>query len=81
MDPNYEHSHITIFDPLTIPDEMKGVRDIEVTLVHELLHIRFVYVATLSKKKKKKWPVELTIEVLAQSLVANRRGIKIADLE
>lgn len=80
MDPNYDTSHIRIYDPDTIPEDVKGIRDLEVTLVHELLHIRLVHVASLSKKRKKKWPVEMAIETIAQSLVANRRGINIKDL-
>lgn len=80
MDPNYEASYIRIYDPDTIPKEAKGVRDIEVTLVHELLHTRLVYVASLSKKKKKSWAVEMAVETLAQALVANRRGISPEDL-
>ena len=81
IDPHYETSHICLYDPETIPDDVKGVRDLEVTLVHELLHIRLVYVAKTSMKKKHKWPVEMAIETIAQSLVANRRGINIKDLK
>jgi len=81
MDPHYESSTIHLYDPDTIPLDVKGIRDLEVTLVHELLHIRLVYAVATSQKKKKKWPVEMAIETIAQSLVANRRGINIKDLK
>lgn len=81
QDPNYETSYITLADPDTIPAEIRGVRDMEVTLVHEMLHTRLIYVAPLSNKKKKKWPVEIAVETIAQSLVANRRGIDLEELK
>jgi len=81
IDPNNEHSTITLYDPSTIPVEVQGVRDLEVTLVHELLHIRLVYLSPNSNKTKKKWATEIAIETIAQSLVANRRGIKLEALK
>jgi hypothetical protein len=81
MDPNFEKAYITLRDPATMPKEVKGVRDIEVTLVHELLHTRLLYVAPISKKKKKKWMTEMCVETISQALVANRRGIDVEELK
>jgi hypothetical protein len=71
---------IFVSTPKTIPDDCTGVKDLEVTVVHELLHARLVYVQYHGKKKKKKWPVEVAIEIIAKSLVANRRGISPEEL-
>lgn len=80
ISPCYERATIALSTPETIPADAIGIRDLEVTLVHELLHIRLVYVASLSTKPKKKWPLEMAIETIAQSLVIHRRGIKLEDL-
>jgi len=56
-----------------------GVNDLEVTVVHELLHVRFHFGVYHDKVHHDH--VEMAIEATALSLVANRRGVYVDSLE
>lgn len=71
---NNQTASMKILDPDKIPDDWIGTKDLEVTIVHELVHTRFIY-AMKPRGKKKNYHQEMAIEVIAKSLVANRRGI------
>ena len=74
---NFQTSKIVILDPEKIPEQWKGCRDFEVTIVHELLHTRFIH----SMPKKCCCHEEMAIETTAKALVANRRGISPEEIE
>ena len=69
---NYQTSEIELLNPKQIPKDWTGARDLEVTIVHEILHTRFTY---CSPKKIDNCHIEMAIETTAMALVANRRGI------
>jgi hypothetical protein len=71
---NNQQGFLKLMNPEKIPTEWTGVRDLEVTIVHEMIHTRFIY-AISPKKKKKNYHQELAIESTAKALVANKRGI------
>ena len=71
---NNQAAQMDLLDPDKIPSEWVGVRDLEVTIVHELVHARFIY-CMKPKKKNKNYHQEMAIETVAKALVANRRGI------
>ncbi len=75
---NFQCSRITILNPEKIPDDWTGCPDLEVTLVHEILHTRLIYAFG---KKPCDWHGEMAIETIAVCLVANRRGISPEELE
>jgi hypothetical protein len=86
QDPNYEIATIEVLDPSKIPESWKGCRDIEVTILHELLHTRLLYVAPLPEKKKEKgkkanWQVEMAVETISRAMVAAKRGIEPEDIK
>lgn len=78
MNPDHQFCRIKILDPEKVPKDWYGIRDLEVTIVHELLHARLLYALGV---KSANCHAELAIEVIAISLVSNRRGVKIEDLE
>jgi hypothetical protein len=69
---NYQTSEIELLNPEKVPEDWTGVRDIEVTIVHELLHLRFTF---CPPKKSDHYHNEMATETTAKALVANRRGI------
>lgn len=73
--PNDQRAEIYILDPDHIPEDWKSIQDLEVTTVHELLHIRFLYCI-----KKSDCHAEMSIETTARALVANKRGISPEEL-
>jgi hypothetical protein len=75
--PNFQSSKITLLNPEKIPEHWTGIRDLEVTLVHEILHTRLIY----AFGKKCGWHEEMAVETIAVALVANRRGISPEELE
>lgn len=79
--PNNEVAFIHLLHPDKIPEDWIGVRDLEVTIVHEMVHTRLIYVAHPSKKRVKNWNLEMAVEVIAKALVANRRGIDPEELK
>jgi hypothetical protein len=76
--PNYQCSKITILNPEKVPEHWTGCSDLEVTVVHELLHTRLLYAFG---KKQCDWHAEMAIETISVALVANRRGISPEELE
>lgn len=80
---SFQESEIKILDPRYIDPDWFGTKDIEVTLVHELLHIKFLYAR--KNKENKENDVddqeEFAIESLARVLVALRRGITMEELD
>lgn len=85
--PAFQESFIRVLDPNKIPEDwMFGCRDMEVTIVHELLHTRFIYCIPRGNKKENPgmrllaYQEELAIETTAKALVANRRGVRLEDL-
>jgi len=82
QDPHYEISSISVLNPEKIPPEWKGCKDLEVTIVHELMHTRLIYVAPRPKKNKRKsWQLEMAVETIAKALVASRRGVDPEDIK
>lgn len=77
---NFQECLIEFLIPEKIPDDWWGCRDLEVTLVHELLHTRLMYFSAESKRSNN-WHLELAIETIAKALVAARRGIDLEDLK
>lgn len=72
---------IEVHNPDFAPKDLLEVKDFEVTIVHELLHVRqaFLTDALYTKKNSKNgvWDqVEQGIEFTAQALVAAKRGQK-----
>lgn len=56
-----------------------GVKDLEVTVVHELLHVRLHYAVYHDKIHHDH--VEQAIESIALGMVASKRNIRIEDIE
>jgi hypothetical protein len=75
--PTDQSADIEVFDPEKIPEDWRGIRDLEVTIVHEILHTRLLY----ALGKKCDWHGESAIEIIATALVANRRGVNPEELE
>lgn len=78
--PTDQRAHMTITDPSKIPGDWVLAKDLEVTIVHELLHTRFLY-ATPIKAFRNNVHEEMAIETCARAMVALRRGVGIDDLE
>ncbi len=70
---------LNVLNPENIPEDWWGCRDVEVTVVHELIHTRFIF--CLLPDKHTLHHQEMAIETVAKALVANRRGISIEDLK
>ena len=77
QNPNYQSAIITLLHPDSIPKDWSRIADLEVTLVHELLHTRLMYAIG----KRCDHHGEMAIETIAVALVANKRGIPPEDLE
>lgn len=77
--PTIGASHIKLLEPSLVPEDWEGCKDLEVTVVHELLHIRF-YHCIPEPEKGLDVHEELAIETVAIALVANRRGLRVGDL-
>ena len=73
MYPQDQAGVLSVLDPEKIPEEWRGCKDLEVTVVHELLHARLLFCEDRSKSKH--WHLEMAIETIAKALVATRRGI------
>jgi hypothetical protein len=74
---NYQQARITVLDSSKWPEDWTwGSNDLEVTIVHELLHVRLAYVTG----KKQNCHIEMAVETLAMALVAARRGITLEEL-
>lgn len=77
---SYQCCKIRVLNPKKIPPEWEGIRDLEVTLVHELLHTRLIYCTPDNKGTKHQCHEEMAIETLAVALVCLRRGITSEEL-
>lgn len=75
--PTFKQSRIEILDERLIDPDWWGTHDWEVTLVHELLHIRFLYG---DKDGPPADEEEVAIESVAKLLVAINRGISLGEL-
>ena len=65
----------TVVIYLEVPPSLgNAITDLEVTLVHELLHVRFHFLH-VDEKEFGYEEVEAAIELTAQALVANRRSL------
>lgn len=70
---NDQKADLEVLDPKKIPTEWSGVKDLEVTIVHELLHTRLIFCP--APKKGDNHFLEMAIETISKTLVAHRRGI------
>jgi hypothetical protein len=61
-------------------DGRTAVKDIEVTVVHELLHLRFFYCLPNHEKDEFLPHVEQAIETTAIAMVAAKRGVSIKEI-
>lgn len=75
---NHQYARISLLDPCKIPDMWVGCRDMEVTIVHEILHVRLTY--CFDNKGDDDSHKELAIEQLARVMVALKRGISTEEL-
>jgi hypothetical protein len=82
--PWFQAAYMEVVNPFTDPDRIKpGVDkehdiDLEVSLVHELLHLRYEH-GTMGVKKKNKgswYAYESATEITARALVAARHGVE-----
>jgi hypothetical protein len=64
---------ITLRNPAICPPDLAGNPDLEISLVHELLHLRFAFVG-IKKETPEEDLHELGIERTAQALVLLNRG-------
>lgn len=71
----YQHARMTIRHPEMLPPDAYANNDLEVTVVHELLHLRFANVQ-FPKDGPEDIAHELGIERTAEALVAMSRGEK-----
>lgn len=70
---------IKVRDPIHMPDYDKGFcNDLEVSIVHEMLHLRFKPIEQFIDDKELKAPKdhEASIELTAQALVSAARGYR-----
>ena len=75
--PQFQQSEIKILDERLISPDWFGCSDWEVTLVHELLHIRFLYG---TKSDGVQDAEEAAIEATSKLLVAMKRGVSLGEL-
>ena len=68
---NNQVATLELLDPEKIPEEWIGCRDLEVTVVHEMLHTRLAHVHT----GKSTHHEEFAIETLSKALVSLKRGV------
>lgn len=76
--PTSSTCELKILNPDNVPKEWKGVRDLEVTVVHELLHTRWHYAVRSAKRDDH---LEQAIEATAISMVAAKRNVKIEEIK
>ena len=68
-----------VLDPEFMDETHTAVHDLEVTVVHELLHLRFFYCTPHTRKFNPH--VECAIESTALAMVAARRNISIKEIK
>ena len=74
----HKSAKVYICEPSQIDPDWQGVRDIEVTLVHELLHLHAAtFDEVLKEGTRGHDHLEQMIELTAQALVKARRGIDV----
>ena len=72
--------YIKFLHPKAIEDsEGTAVSDLEVTVVHELLHVRFVHCHPHSRKFNPH--IEQAIETTATAMVAAKRNVSIKEIK
>ena len=76
-DRNNMTATLIVLNPEKIPEDWSGIRDLEVTVVHELVHTRFIFCFTPVRHN---YHQEMAIETCAKAMVALRRGIDPEDL-
>lgn len=69
----FQRAHITVRNPALVPPDSQVNNDLEVTVVHELLHLRFANVSFPADGADDN-AFELAIERTAEALVALNRG-------
>ena len=75
--PQYGRAHILIRNPAMHPPTTAADPDLELTIVHELLHVRHHATGGVFKKDSAEWDLnELATERTAQALVSLNRGIR-----
>jgi hypothetical protein len=73
--------YIEFLHPEALEDEGRtAVRDIEVTVVHELLHLRFFYCLPSHEVDEFLPHVEQAIETTAIAMVAAKRNVSIKEI-
>lgn len=77
--PNIQLAKIQVLSPGKIPADWPGCKDVEVSVVHEMLHTRFHHCMRINKKADAH--EEMAIERCAQVMVALRRGITPEELD
>lgn len=71
----YRRAHVRILDPIDQnPEDWPVDRDVEVSLVHELLHLQFYDVAKPKEDTPEDVALERGIEATARALVQLSRG-------
>lgn len=77
--PTHSTARIEIRDPDLFDGDVVGIKDLEVTLVHELLHLRFFHCTHEGKAYHNH--KEMAIKITAAALVAAKRGISVSKLK
>ena len=76
--PMQSQVYLRFLDPNFMSENMTAVRDLEVAVVHELLHLRFFYCTSHSGKFDPH--IEQAIETTAIAMVAAKRGVNIKEI-
>jgi hypothetical protein len=76
--PMQSQVYFRFLDPDFMTEDMTAVRDLEVAVVHELLHLRFFYCHPHSGKFNPH--IEQAIETTAIAMVAAKRGVSIKEI-
>jgi hypothetical protein len=66
---------IRILDPVDYPDGLMEEQDMELTLVHELLHLHLVAVTPDHEDELRHCALEQAIDAISRGLVALKRGL------
>ena len=75
---SYQTIKLEFLHPKCYPEKWQTSgekQDLEVTVVHELLHTRFIYCSKRGHQE------EMAVETVAQIMVALKRGITVEELQ
>ena len=75
----FQHVLVEVLEPEKIPPEWVGKRDLEVTVVHELLHTRLIQLPRPPENETQH--EEMAVETIATLMVALKRGVEPEDIE